>query len=113
MKLSEKQQVFTYCLANLILFAEATGYKLTCGDAYRDPRVHGHLGVKKGYGRSKSCHKLRLAMDFNLFKDGQYLTETEDYRVLGEYWEELHPLARWGGHFNDGNHFSFEHEGHQ
>jgi len=113
MSLSEKQQQFTYCIANLILFAEATGYKLTFGDAYRDFRVFGRHGIKKGYGRKNSCHKFRLAVDFNLFYNGEYLTDTEDYRVLGEYWEGLHPAARWGGHFDDGNHFSFEHEGSQ
>jgi hypothetical protein len=27
---------------------------------------------------------------------------------LGEFWEGLHPLCRWGGRFNDGNHYSIE-----
>ena len=50
-------------------------------------------------------------MDFNLFKDGKYLTATEDYTQLGEYWESLGGC--WGGRFSsaDGNHFSLEHEG--
>jgi len=49
--------------------------------------------------------------DFNLFKDGVFLQGTEDHRPLGEYWESLDPLCRWGGRFNDGNHYSIEHEG--
>lgn len=59
-----------------------------------------------------SCHHVGLALDLILYDQaGNYLTKTEDYRRLGEWWETLHPLARWGGRFNDGNHFSFEWEG--
>lgn len=111
MTLSDKQRAFTRCLALLIEYAYQNGYELTVGDAYRDPRVFGHVGDDVGYGNPKSCHKSRLAMDFNLFKDGKYCTRTEDHQPLGEYWETLHPLATWGGRFNDGNHYSFAHNG--
>ena len=30
---------------------------------------------------------------------------------LGEWWEKQAADARWGGRFNDGNHYSLEHEG--
>ena len=109
MTLSEKQQDFCLKISYLIQWAWENGYRLTFGDAFRDPRVHGSLGEKKAYGNARSCHKLRLAVDFNLFKDGQYLTSTEDYRPLGEYWESLG--GSWGGRFQDGNHFSLEHQG--
>lgn len=113
MTLGQKQRVFTRCVAKLILKAYEEGYELTLGDAYRDPRVFGEVGQRIGYGRSRSNHKIRLAIDLNLFKDGKYLTATEDHRFLGEWWErEFHEYgASWGGHFNDGNHYSFEHEG--
>jgi len=118
MRLGEKQRIFTHCIAQLIIFAYSKGYQLTFGDAYRDPRLHGGMGEKKGYGRWFSCHKVRLAVDFNLFKPGKngemrYCTKTDDHKELGEFWESLHPLCRWGGHFNDGNHYSFEHNGRQ
>jgi len=109
MTLGEKQKKFTKMLAQLINFAYDNGYELTVGDAYRDPRVHGQVGEKKSYSSANSVHKLRLAMDFNLFKDGKYLTKTEDYLRLGEFWESLG--GSWGGKFEDGNHFSLEHEG--
>lgn len=110
MKLSTKQQLFTECVGKLISFAYANGYGLTFGDAYRDPRVHGEFGEKKSYSSGKSVHKYRLAVDFNLFKDGIYLTDSACYAELGEYWKSLHEHARWGGDFSkpDGNHFSFE-----
>lgn len=109
MTLGQKQRHFTRMLGLLIEYAYQQGYELTFGDAYRDPRLHGEMGVKKSYSAAKSVHKLRLAVDFNLFKDGKYLTATEDYKQLGEYWESLGGC--WGGRFNDGNHFSLEHEG--
>lgn len=111
MKLGDAQKAFTLLVGDLIRHAYESGYELTFGDAYRDPRLHGSFGASGGYGRSRSCHKLRLAIDFNLFKDGKYLTTTEDHRPLGEWWEKQHPLARWGGRFNDANHYSFEWEG--
>lgn len=107
--MGQKQRRFTRMLADLINFAYANGYELTVGDAYRDPRLHGEMGVKKGYGHASSNHKQRLAMDFNLFKDGKFLQSTEDHRPLGEYWESIG--GSWGGRFNDGNHYSIEHNG--
>jgi hypothetical protein len=65
-----------------------------------------------GHGRGRnSVHNLKLAKDLLLFKDGKYLTKTEDYAFAGLYWISLHPLCRWGGAFSDGNHFSLEHNG--
>ncbi|MGL5646688.1 MAG: M15 family metallopeptidase [Clostridium sp.] len=107
--LGQKQRRFTRMIAELITFAYANGYELTVGDAYRDPRLHGDMGVKKGYGHASSNHKQRLAIDFNLFKDGKFLTSTEDHRPLGEFWESIG--GSWGGRFNDGNHYSVEHNG--
>lgn len=109
MKLGDKQRHFTRMVGLLIEYAYQQGYELTFGDAYRDPRVFGEVGESKGYGRSRSNHKIRLAMDFNLFKDGEFLQTTEAHRPLGEYWESLG--GSWGGQFGDGNHYSWEHEG--
>jgi hypothetical protein len=96
-------------VADLIIKAYELGYEITLGDAYRDPRLHGALGVKQGYGHSKSCHKLRLAIDLNLFKEGKFLETTEGHKELGEFWESIG--GTWGGRFNDANHYSLEHEG--
>lgn len=111
MSLRKLQSEFAHLIPSLITYARALGYEVTLGDAFRDPRVHGEIGEKKGYGHSKSAHKLRLALDLNLFKDGVYLEGTEAHRELGEWWEQQHPLARWGGRFNDGNHYSFYYQG--
>ena len=109
--LGQKQRLFTRLMAELIEWAYDQGYELTFGDAYRDPRLHGQHGESGGYGAKGSCHKLRLAVDLNLFKDGEFLEQTEDHLPLGQYWETLHPSCVWGGKFKDGNHYSFEHNG--
>jgi len=109
--LGQKQRKFALMVSELINFAYVRGYELTFGDAYRDPRAFGRIGQKLpgSYSAAKSLHKYRLAIDFNLFKDGKYLTETEDYRELGEYWISIG--GTWGGKFRDGNHFSLGHNG--
>jgi len=107
--LRQKQREFLPMVARLIEYAYANGYELTIGDGYRDPRLHGAVGEKKGYGAANSCHKIRLAIDLNLFKDGKYMTATNDYKLLGDFWESIG--GTWGGRFSDGNHFSISHDG--
>lgn len=111
MSLREKQSEFVVMLSRLIDYATQEGYQLTIGDAYRDPRVHGVQGDRKqgAYGRKISAHKQRLAIDLNLFKDGVFLTTTEDHEPLGLFWEAIG--GTWGGRFNDGNHYSVEQDG--
>lgn len=103
MSLQRVQSEFAVCVARLILRADQLGYQVTFGDAYRDPRAP--------YGHPNSVHRKRLAVDLNLFQNGRYLTATGDHKILGEWWKAQHPLARWGGDFEDGNHYSFEWEG--
>ena len=109
MTLGQKQRNFTMMVSILIQYAYEQGYEMTLGDAYRDPRVHGAVGSKESYSSSQSLHKSRLAIDLNLFRDGKYLTATEDHKPLGEFWESIG--GTWGGRFNDGNHYSMEHQG--
>lgn len=115
MSLSKKQQRFTYCISQLIAHAYSKGYGLTLGDAYRDPRLHGDFGTKSSYSAAKSVHKIRLAIDMNLFIDGVWIADSDHkaWLDIGEYWETLDHSARWGGWFHDANHFSFEHWGYE
>lgn len=114
MKLIGRQKLFSKLIPRLLDRLHSLGYEATFGDAYRDPRLHGAVGVKAGYGHRNSAHKQRLAIDLNLFKDGAFLQSTSDHKPLGEFWKSLHPLCRWGGDFEDGNHYSIETpEGHK
>ena len=98
MTTGQKQRKFTLMIAHLIAFAYAQGYELSFGDAARMDGK-GHI--------DGSFHYKRLAVDFNLFKDGVYLTKTEDHAMLGEFWKSIG--GTWGGDFTrkDGNHYSY------
>lgn len=110
MTLREKQSLFARLVADLIIHAYTLGYEITFGDTYRSKEEAERLN-KLGLGIKKSLHTKRLAIDINLFKNGKYLNKTDDHKILGEFWEGLHPLCRWGGRFRDGNHYSITHGG--
>lgn len=114
MTLGQAQRAFTLCVAQLIEWAYAHGYELTLAEVYRTPE-QARIMAMQGSGIVNSNHIRRLAVDLNLFRDGKWLTRTEDHAELGAHWKTLHPLARWGGDFGgkrpDGNHYSFEWEG--
>lgn len=112
--LGQKQERFARQVPKLLEKAFELGFNIRLGDCYRDPRAFGPVGVTVAYGQSSSCHKLRLAIDLNLFNTvGKYLDKTEDHRPLGEWWEQQGPDHRWGGRFEDGNHYSIGHDGHK
>jgi len=99
MTLRQKQSIFAFLVARLIIFAKENGYEITLGHALRDP--DSTIGIKD------SLKKKKLAIDLNLFKDGKYLTKTESHKLLGEWWERQHLHCRWGGRWEDGNHYEF------
>lgn len=53
-----------------------------------------------GVGIQNSLHLKCLADDLILFKDGVDVTSKETMQPLGDYWESLDPLNRWGGKFS-------------
>ena len=108
MTLRQKQSKFVQMVGKLIEWAYANGYELTFGEALRT-QEQAKQNAATGRGISNSLHLIRLAVDFNLFVDGVYKTDTPSYQPLGEYWESIG--GAWGGRFNDGNHFSLEHQG--
>lgn len=113
MTLNEKQWLFSRLIIRLIDYAHSAGYEIACGEFHRPPETAA-LYAKSGKGIANSLHCVKLAADLMLFKDGVYLTRTEDYAALGAYWKSLHPSAAWGGDFKarpDGGHYSIEHEG--
>ncbi len=98
MSLGKNQEHFAYDFARLILHAYHKCYAIRIGDVW----------AKSGEGRrhkKSSIHYKKCAGDLNLFKDGKYLTGTEDHRFLGDFWESLSPENRWGGRYDDGNHY--------
>lgn len=123
MTLSQKQRLYaTWLIPKLVARIRRSGFRVTFGDAYRDPRVT--------YGHPQSNHRKRLALDLNLFSpEGRYLRSTKAHEPFGIYWESLSgsydlktgrrvPQGThgsldvqccWGGRFSDGNHYSLLH----
>jgi hypothetical protein len=111
-RLGRKQEIFSRCLAQLLVFAHSRGYEVRVGEVERSREE----AERKGFADSN--HTRRLAADLHLFRSGAYLAETDDHLELGAFWESLSgewdgELVEccWGGHFSDGNHYSVEHQG--
>ena len=105
--LREARCSFTLALAHLVLYSASQGYDVAFDEGKdtitkKDPTTD-HM---KG-----SLHEIGLAQDILLYVNGNYMTNTVDYEILGEWWEQHGrewglPLV-WGGRFNDGNHFAY------
>ena len=93
-------------IAQLIMRLNLIGYGVV-GEEWKRPMEMVEIYAKRGTGSKNSLHPDKLATDLSLFKDGKYLTKTEDYKVAGDIWKSLDPLCAWGGDWKvDGNHFS-------
>jgi D-alanyl-D-alanine carboxypeptidase-like protein len=111
--LREARVAFTLAFAELTLQAcklglEAAFDEVTERITAKDP-TSDHMPT--------SVHHIGLAGDLILYRNGVYLTATEQYKPLGELWERMGverglPLV-WGGRFTsqDGNHFSLGWQG--
>ena len=105
MKLGAQQKLFSHLLVRLIDHMHEMGYQVVIGDVHRSVEEATRLGFPN------SNHTRCLAADLNLFLNGVYLTETKDHEYFGLWWEKQHKLCRWGGRFNDGNHYSLAWKG--
>jgi len=115
--LGDLQRRFTVLVGRLIAFADAQGYELTFGEAYRTPE-QAAWDASHGTGIAHSEHCLRLAVDFNLFVEGKYQSTPAPYAPLGAFWKSQSDIANaiiccWGGDFatKDANHFSLQFQG--
>lgn len=111
--LGQKQRRFARAIPRLIDMVHTLGLECTIGDVFRDPRAFGHYGAKRAYSSAHSNHKLKLAIDINLFRNGRYLSSTSSHRELGLWWMAQGEDHEWGGAHgrSDGNHYSIRHQG--
>ena len=108
------QQEFAWHAGRLLLRAAEMGYAVTLGDAARSLEEQRRLiaaGLSHVKDPATGAHVRRLAVDLNLFHGGHWLKASEDHEALAAWWRDQHELARWGGVWSDGNHYSFEWRG--
>jgi len=111
--LESKQFLFSRKYLLLLDWLFNHGYDVTLGEAWRSDAT-AELDAEQGKGISHSLHRLRLAVDLNLFHNGIFLTQMNDYLPAGLYWEGLSDsenLFCWGGRFGDSDHFSLSYNG--
>lgn len=110
MKLSEKQAIFSLNVAKLIIQSkEIFDIDISLGEAYRTKEQQS-IYYSRGLSKTlQSRHMSRLAIDINIFKDGKWLTEREDYKPLALIWKNLNPLNDCGYYWGwDFNHFEMK-----
>jgi hypothetical protein len=110
--MSALQEEFAQSAAKLIQKAAELGYGVTLGEAWRTPE-QAQWDADHGIGIAHSLHMDRLAIDLNLFKDGQFLTTPDAYVQLGTWWKTLGGAYRYGGDFKirDYDHYSITPDG--
>ena len=116
MTLGEARCKFSVCVAYLLLrMNETPGYRAAYAEGLdrrtsKDP-TSDHL--------AGGLHDIGLGQDIDLYRlvngEWTWCTETSDHEQFGLYWEDLGeknelPL-RWGGRWQDGNHYSHEWRG--
>lgn len=106
MSLVDEQWAFLQDVAKLINHAAQYGYVLTGGELLRTEEQQA-LYVKRGASKTmRSKHLEKLAIDLNLFINGQYVSDKAGHAPLGEYWKSLSPKNKWGGDWGwDANHY--------
>lgn len=112
--MSALQQQFAQDAAKLIQFAAEKGYGVTFGEAWRTPQ-QAQWDADHGTGIGCSLHIQRLAIDLNLFVNGEYQTDDRlgCYKALGDFWKSLGSDHYWGGDFTkvDLDHYSISPDG--
>jgi hypothetical protein len=100
MSLVAEQNKFLQDVVKLLVKAWEMGFTVTAGEVYRPTEMQA-IYVKTGRSNTMhSKHNLRLAIDLNIFKDGQLTYDPEIIAPLGTYWQSLSRKNKWGGNFS-------------
>jgi hypothetical protein len=106
--------------AKMVIFAYENGMELTAGEMLRTKdqqmlyfegfsliKIGSLLKMIKTTVKSKtmnSGHLNKLAVDVNLFIDGEYKTDKASFKKLSQFWKSLNPKNvsgyDWGWDFN-------------
>jgi len=102
----EQQAAFLADVAKLIQQADKFDLVVTAGELHRT-QYQQDFYQKTGASKvDRSIHQDRMAIDLNFFKrdaSGKLnLTyKVDDTKAMGDFWESLNPLNKWGGRWKD------------
>lgn len=108
MSLSDIQFNFLKDVAKLILFIEWNNDKVTGGELWRPDEMQKIYLERKKTTVKYSNHQDKLAIDLNIFVNGNLTYKKSALQKYGNFWENLNPKNKWGGNFKnfmDSNHF--------
>ena len=108
--LGQKQRRFVKMLGALIDWAYQNGYELSEGEGKRTQQ-QAMWDAAHGSGIQHSNHIIQLAHDFNVYKNGVWLSDAKQYPDLCAYWKSLAPDACAGADWGDSDHFSIAYQG--
>ena len=118
MTLGEKQEIFTRCLAELILYMDMEGYGCRLKEVLRT-KEQAEIYAAQGKGIINSNHRNGLAADIYFTREGELLWDGGPYELAAEWWKDTPSLLHaelefcWGGDFKrrDVYHYSIKHNG--
>lgn len=116
MTLGAKQEIFTYCLARMIVYmADEKGYEGRLKEVLRT-KEQAEIYHKQGKGILNSNHRNGVAADIYWTKDGELLWDGEAYEIAADYWKSFSDDELefcHGGDFRrrDVYHYSIKHNG--
>ena len=98
MTLRQQQSAFLHDAAVFLLWLYENGYEATSGEFERTALMAEYYKkIGKSNAGMLSQHCKRLAMDLNIFKDGQLVQDLNDFTEIVAKWESLSPPNSWGG----------------
>ena len=115
--LREKQSLFAVLKARLVLWIQTMGWSYVEGEGYVG-NTDAADGDYDGPHKAGGAHYTKLGEDGALFVGGTWQGDVYTggvyvskgghpaWKTIGEAWERMHPLCRWGGRFRDDNHIS-------
>jgi len=97
MTLSDQQFLFLRDVVKLLQNIFSCGYKVTGGELKRTMyQQKEYVRIGKSWTMN-SDHIKQMAIDLNIFIDGELTYDKEKLKHIGDFWESLSPQNYWGG----------------
>ncbi|AQW85547.1 putative D-alanyl-D-alanine carboxypeptidase VanY [Campylobacter pinnipediorum subsp. caledonicus] len=101
MSLGKEQELFMKDVEKLLHYIHTNGYSVRGGELLRTKEQQ-EIYLKTGKSKTNnSNHLIKCAIDLFIFKEGNWLTNKDDLKEIGAFWESLTPINKWGGNYKN------------